>query len=242
MSSEQEEAGQEPPGPWSHVLPYFLFGVVVSLGGAQVGAMAGIALALQVLIPAAALLWFWSRGAYPELGPAGPEDEGKGNVLGDVALGLGVAVLWVAPFLLFEGLPRPDTAEGFAPTLLGSAALTLAVRLIGFALVTPFMEELFVRSFLLRFLDVFDQRADFRDVPIGRFAWRSFIGTSLWFMATHQTWEWIVALPTGILWNLWLYRRRRIGAVVLSHAVANAAIWAFVLLRAPSNPDLWIFL
>ena len=46
--------------------------------------------------------------------------------------------------------------------------------------------------------------------------------------------------PTGIALNLWLYRRRHMGSVVLAHAVANAAIFAFVVTRAsaviPSVP------
>lgn len=237
-ASNGSPEGEEAPGPWSHVLPYFAFGVVL----AAVGSFPpGVALAVQVAVPAGLLLFFYFRGAYPELGAPAPA-EGRGGPVGDVAIGLAIAALWMGPFLLFEGLPRPDVEEGFDTTVLGAAAVTLAVRFLGFALVTPFMEELFVRSFLLRFIDVFDQRADFRDLPIGVFAWRSFLGTSAWFMATHQTWEWIVALPTGILFNLWLYRRRTMSSVVLAHAVANATIFAVVVAFGPSNPGLWIFL
>jgi CAAX prenyl protease-like protein len=224
-------------GPWSHVLPYFAFGAVLALPGG--GALAAGLFGAQVAVPAALLAYFAARGAYPEL--RGPSFAG-GAWLGDVMLGLAIAALWLGPFLLFEALPRPSAEEGFEVGLLGSSAATLALRLVGFALVTPLMEELFVRSFLLRFLDVFDSDADFRSVPIGRFAWRSFLGTVVWFTVTHQTWEWIVALPTGILLNVWLYRRRRMASVVLAHAVANAAIFVFVVLRAPSHPDLWIFL
>jgi hypothetical protein len=157
-------------------------------------------------------------------------------------VGLFVAALWLAPFLAFAGLPRPGAEARFDPALLGSPTAALALRFVGFALVTPFMEEIFVRSFLLRFVDAMDGNGDFRSVPVGRFAWRSFLGTVAWFTVTHQTWEWIVALPTGIVLNLWLYRRRHLGAVVLAHAVANAAIFGFVVLRAEARPDLWIFL
>lgn len=240
--SEPATSAHPDAGPWPHVLPYLAFGLVLTVAGSA----SAPGLLAQVAVPAALLLFFAQRGDYPELArtpPGAPHpDAGRFSWLGDVALGLAIAALWLAPFLVFEGLPRPAAEGAFDHALLGSAAATLAVRFVGFALVTPFMEELFVRSFLLRFIDVFDQRADFRSLPIGRFAWRSFLGTSAWFMVTHQTWEWVVALPTGILLNLWLYRRRRLGAVVLAHAVANAAIFAFVVLLGPGRPDLWIFL
>jgi len=223
-------------GLWPYVLPYVAFGLVLSM--ADVGPKAVMAVA-QVALPAGLLLWFGWRGEFPELRAFRPCPI---EALADVAVGVGIAVLWLAPFLVFTDLARPGAEARFEPQALGGAAPTLALRLVGFAIVTPFMEELFVRSFLLRFIDVFDRQADFRDVPIGRFAWRSFLGTVLWFTVTHQSWEWIVAAPTGIVLNLWLYRRRHLGSVVLAHAAANATIFAFVVARAGANPDLWIFL
>ena len=63
--------------------------------------------------------------------------------------------------------------------------------------------------------------------------------TSIWFTFTHVDWEWIVAAPTGVLFNLWLYHRRHIGAPIVAHAAANASIWLVVVL---GPVDLWIFL
>jgi CAAX prenyl protease-like protein len=223
-------------GIWPYLLPYVAFGLVVS--AADLGPKAAMAVA-QVALPAGLLLLFAWRGEFPELRGFRPTLlEG----LADVALGLAIAAWWLAPFLLGDALPRPGPEARFDTGALGTAGPTLALRLVGFAGVTPFMEELFVRSFLLRYLDVLDGDGDFRAIPIGRFTWRSFVGTVLWFTVTHQPWEWVVAAPTGIALNLWLYRRRHLGAVVLAHAVANAAIFAFVVARASSNPDLWIFL
>lgn len=229
-------AGAGASGIASHVVPYFAFGVVLALPGEGGGAAR---LAAQVAVPLGLLVFFAGRGAYPELtGRSGS----VGARLADVGVGLGVAALWLAPFLVFADLPRPGAEARFDPEQSGIAIATLALRFVGFALVTPVMEELFVRSFLLRFIDALDGDGDFRALPVGRFAWRSFLGTVAWFTVTHQTWEWIVALPTGIVLNLWLYRRRHLGAVVRAHAVANAAIFAFVVLRADAHPDLWIFL
>jgi uncharacterized protein len=143
----------------------------------------------------------------------------------------------MGPYLLWPSLAR---GEPFDPSLLGEErrTLTLALRLAGFALVTPFVEELFVRSFLLRFAETLE-RGDFRSVPIARFAWRGFVTTVLWFTFTHAQWEWWVAFPTGIAFNLWLYARGHLMACVVAHAVANAAIWGMVVLGAGG---MWEFL
>ena len=118
---------------------------------------------------------------------------------------------------------------GYRPSP-GHEALALGIRLLGFAVFTPFFEELFVRSFLLRYADVADTGEDFRLQPIGRYRARSFLVTVVWFTFTHASWEWIVAAPTCVVLNLWLYHRGHLGAVVVAHAVANAAIGALVVL------------
>ena len=215
--------------------PYISFLALVELG-APLGARVAVPMVLLVLH-----LW---RGDYPEL-------HGYRPSWLDVGFGLALAALWLAPYVVFASLPWPAPDPGFDPEQWGSerASLALGVRLIGFAGVTPFVEELFVRSFLLRWLDVFDRGDDFREVPIGRFAWRSFVLTSLYFMGSHVYWEWWVALPTGILFNLWLYARRHLGATILAHAVTNASLWAAVVfgsgaIRGLSGGrlDPWIFL
>jgi hypothetical protein len=222
-----------PAGAAPYVAPYAVFLALVELEARLPGASAWL-FPLRVIVPGALLLGFWQRGAYSEL----RGDLGKAPQLAsDIAAGLGVALLWVGPYLVWESLPR---GEPFDPGLLGDEryGLTLALRLAGFALVTPFVEELFVRSFLLRFAETLD-RGDFRTVPIGRFAWRGFVTTVLWFTFTHAQWEWWVALPAGVAFNLWLYWRGRLMACVVAHAVANAAIWALVVL---GPMELWEFL
>jgi len=212
-----------PAGAIPYVAPYAAFLLLVELGARFPGA-AAVLLPLRVVAPAALLAWFWRQGAYPEL----RSYRASAATFADVLVGLAIAASWVAPYLLFPALER---GEPFDPAQLGAQrrALALALRLVGFALVTPFVEELFVRSFVLRFAEVF-VRGDFRSQPIARFAWRGFVVSVLWFTFSHAAWEWWVALPTGIAFNGWLYARRHLMACVIAHAVANAAIWAFVVL------------
>lgn len=209
--------------------PYWV-PMLAFLGLAEVGARApeswGLALlVLKVLLPGGALVGYAARGGYPEL----RDLRASPVLLADVAIGLLGAALWVAPFLLLPA-QRPETG-GFAPEAFGAGA-TWAwwLRGLGYAVVTPFVEELFVRSWLLRFLDVFDQRRDFRKVPIGRFRWRSFIGVTLYFVFTHQSWEWGVMAVWTLLTMAWFYHRRSLPALVLVHAVTNGALFALVAL------------
>jgi CAAX prenyl protease-like protein len=221
-----------PAGSAPYVAPYAAFLLFLELQGRVASAAAPLFVA-RVAVPALLFAWFWRRGAYPEL----RSYRADARTLLDVAVGVAIAALWVGPYLLWPSLPR---GEPFDPALLGAdeRALTLGVRLLGFALVTPFVEELFVRSFLLRFADAFE-RGDFRQEPIARFTLRSFLVTVGWFTFTHAPWEWWVALPAGIAFNAWLYWRREIGACVVAHAAANAAVWALVVL---GPLPLWEFL
>ena len=193
-------------------------------------------LALRAAVPLGLFLFFAYKSSYPELKGFRP----NGSAAGDVLVGLGVAALWMAPYIWFDGL-RPDAAEAFDPDA-GARFAMLALRLVGFALVTPFIEELLVRSFLMRSADVWDTDKSFRDVPVGYYTLRGFLFTLVWFTFTHAQWEWPVAAATGAIYNLWLYRRKHIGALILTHAVTNAAIFVTVLWAAARGADWWFFL
>ncbi|HME72870.1 MAG TPA: CAAX prenyl protease-related protein, partial [Myxococcota bacterium] len=154
-------------------------------------------------------------------------------------------------YVVFPSLPRADPQDAFNPYALGTtfAPAFVALRFAGFAAVTPFMEELFIRSFLMRYLDVFDTSEDFRDVPMARFRWRSFLGTGVAFTFSHLPWEYPVAAATGLLWNLWLYRRKHLASLVLVHAVTNASLFLLVAIASGRLHDLqghlldfWYFL
>jgi CAAX prenyl protease-like protein len=156
----------------------------------------------------------------------------------DVVFGLAIAALWVAPYLVWPSLPR---GEAFDPDAQGRALRPawLALRIAGFVLVSPLVEELFVRSFLHRVAEAWPAWQDFARLPVGHAHAAAFTVTLVWFTLSHVPWEWWVAAPTGALFNVWLYRRRRLASVWLAHATANGAIAALVLL----GPwELWEFL
>jgi CAAX prenyl protease-like protein len=224
------------------------FLVLVELSGRVPEAVHPIFLVLRVAAPLGFFVYFARRGAYPELWGASWGRFGEWAIA-DVAIGLLGAVLWTAPFLLWPAL-RPDEG-GFDTGQLGPHGewFSLTLRFVGYACVTPFVEELFVRSWLLRYVDVAETRRSFRTVPIARFSWRSFAVVTLYFVFSHAQWEWGVMLGWTVLTMGWFYLRRHLAPLVLVHAVTNAAIFAFVVAfdgyfrNAYGGPiSLWFFL
>jgi CAAX prenyl protease-like protein len=246
QTSKLPRPGRREGHGWgAYFLPYLAFMLVISIGDKLPSDLRAYLLPLRVIAPLAFLIFYYRRGHYPELRayPFGL----RGFAL-DFAVGIAGAALWMAPYLWIDSL-RPDE-PGFDPNLWGASLLPLAllVRAAGYGIVTPFMEELFVRSWLLRFADVCDKRDDFRDVPIGRFTWRSFTVVVIWFTLSHVAWERPVAIPWVVLTMLWFYHRKNLMSLVIAHAGSNLGILAFVILQsgrwldANGNPiSLWFF-
>jgi CAAX prenyl protease-like protein len=145
-----------------------------------------------------------------------------------VGLGLAVTALWVG---LDDFYPRFGTVgkrTGFDPGSIADPAGRLAfiaVRLYGLVLLVPFFEELFWRSFAIRYAVDPD---DFTRVPIGRVTPLAGVGTAVVFAMAHPV-EWLPAVLTGLAWA-WLVRRTKsLTACVVSHATANLALGIYVL-------------
>jgi CAAX prenyl protease-like protein len=138
--------------------------------------------------------------------------------------GLLVFFLWIR---MDWTLGISGTPQGFNPTLLPGRELQIVMTLFrvgGAVLVVPLMEELFWRSFLIRY--IIDK--DFQKVSLGLFSWPSFILTVVLFGTEHN---FILAgMMAGAIYNLILYRTRSIAQCVLAHAVTNLALAIYVLL------------
>jgi len=209
-------------GWWPYLAPYIGFLLTLEISRRMPEATAGVMLFVKPAVPLGLMLWFFARGAYPEL-RASRLDALRTPL--DAALGIVLAVLWMAPFVMLPAL-GPEDPEPFDPSVLGGGqeALALGVRMFGYAIVTPLFEELFIRSFVMRYADVWAERGDFRSVPLARYSLRSFITTIVVFTLGHVPWEWWVAVPWVAITNLWFYWRRDLLSVIVVHGVTNAAI------------------
>ena len=86
------------------------------------------------------------------------------------------------------------------------------------------------------------------DEPVAAFRWLSFGCCVLFFTFTHAPWEWVVAAPACVIYNLLLYARKTLWAPIVAHAVANGAIFFIVVYGSGrwtldgAPLDLWYFL
>ncbi|QEG38232.1 CAAX prenyl protease-related protein [Roseimaritima ulvae] len=204
-----------------YVAPIFAFLLLVEISSRISDRYALAMLVLRIAIPLGLIVYFRFRGAYTEL-----RLRLTSMTAVDVVVGIALAGLWIAPYVLLPQLRPEGDEHGFDPSLAGAAMipLVLSLRMLGYAVVTPLMEELFMRSFLMRYADAYDTEKDFRDLPMARFSWRSFTVVVVVFLATHMMWEWWVMLPWAVLTNLWFYFRKDLFSLVVVHAATNASI------------------
>ncbi len=164
-----------------------------------------------------ALVVFWRH--YREL------REGPSATWGDWALGLSVGVIVFVLWINLDFKPLAlSPGEGFDPRVDGRIDLGLAaVRIAGAALVVPIMEELFWRSFIMRWL----QNAKFLSVDPGSVRWKALLISSALFASEHRLW--FAGLLAGLAYG-WLYKRSgNLWVPTVSHAVTNALLGAYVL-------------
>ncbi len=146
-----------------------------------------------------------------------------GHTAISVVSGLVIFVLWIKMDWGFATLGNP---QGFTPNVIDDDSMRLfmiTTRMAGAVLVVPVMEELFWRSFLLRY--VID--SDFSKIGIGRFTWPSFLIITILFGLEHN--YYLAGMMAGAVFNILLYHTRSIAQCILSHAVANLALGVYVL-------------
>jgi CAAX prenyl protease-like protein len=140
------------------------------------------------------------------------------------AVGVVVFVLWIhldAPWMQI-GEPTASFVPVDAQGRLDGPLI--AVRWLGAALLVPVMEELFWRSFLMRWLQapVFEG-VDPRRIGIKAVALSTFV-----FMLAHPLW--LAAIVAGLAYAL-LYRRTgKLWTAVLAHGVTNGALGIWVVM------------
>jgi uncharacterized protein len=160
--------------------------------------------------------------------------------VGSVLLGVAVCALWVAPDALIPGwrdsVIFQNGITGRITTSIPEGELTplmIALRFARAALLVPVLEELFWRGWLPRWLQ--DNR--FERVPLGQYTTFAFWATAALFAAEHGPY-WEVGLLCGIIYNWWMKRTRSLGDLILTHAVTNAALSAYVILT--KNWQFWM--
>ncbi len=174
---------------------------------------------LTVVVVGALLAWWWRE--YGELsaqtGPSARE------ALLAVTVGLAVFGVWIqldAPWMQLAAPSAPFTPVDAQGQLIWPLVV---VRWMGAALLVPVMEELFWRSFLMRWFD----NATFEGVAPQRVGLRAVVLSTFVFMLAHTLW--LAAIVAGLAYA-WLYvRTGKLWVPVIAHAVTNGALGLWVI-------------
>ncbi|MCG8565300.1 MAG: CAAX prenyl protease-related protein [Desulfobacterales bacterium] len=196
-------------------LPFIVFALFTYLPG-LVGIPDTIGYPLKTLVTLGTLAYFWKTF--------------KGEIrpnwdLSSIMAGVLVYIIWVGLEGKYTHIGPPSEYNPWEITQGAGIYVLLTFRLAGAALVVPVMEELFWRSFALRFLI----RENFKKVPLGTFSWFAFIGTSVAFGLEHN--RWLPGILAGMIYALVLFQKKNLFAPILAHGVTNFFLGIHVIVR-----------
>jgi len=139
-----------------------------------------------------------------------------------VAAGVAVFVAWICLDQPWNSFPLHG---GFDPAQApqGLAAPLVALRLFALVVTVPLMEELFWRSFLLRWID----SRNFLAADPGSASPRAMFLVVALFGAEHS--QWLAGLLAGAAYTAIYVRTRNILLTTLSHAITNALLGTWIL-------------
>lgn len=218
------------PAALARCIPFLVFMALLALRGYlpdSLGVDARWIYGVQTLIVAALLAWYWRD--YGELVRQNlPESREAGTA---VVVGIAVFAIWVqldAPWM------QLGTATASFVPLDGEGRPIwplIALRLAGATLVVPLMEELFWRSFLMRWV----QHPGFERVDPQTVGVRAVVMSTFVFTLAHTLW--LAAVVAGLAYA-WLYRRTgKLWTAVIAHAVTNGLLGVWVI--ATGRWEFW---
>jgi hypothetical protein len=219
-------------GALARIVPFALFMVLLALRGSlpdDAGASVDPrwVYALGVVIVGGALWWF--RHEYGELAAQLRPD--RRELALALAVGVTVFALWITLDAPWMTIGSPTAS--FLPVD-GAGAIDwplVAVRWIGAALLVPVMEELFWRSFLMRWID----RPSFETVVPQRVSAKAVVLSTFVFTLAHTLW--LAAVVAGLAYA-WLYLRTgKLWVPIVAHAVTNGVLGVWVV--ATRNWQFW---
>lgn len=214
------------PSAIARIVPFAAFMLLLALRGAlPEDGSAGIdprwVYGVTVVVVGALLAWWWRE--YAELSSRQVLPNWRETVL---AVLVGIVVFWLWTRLDEPWMRLGEPSAGFRPLDAdGNIEWALvAVRAAGAALLVPVMEELFWRSFLMRWIEAAPfERVDPRTVGLKAIVLSTFV-----FMLAHTLW--LAAIVAGLAYA-WLYRYTgKLWTAVIAHAVTNAMLAGWVVL------------
>jgi len=174
---------------------------------------------IKIVLVTLAILWLWKN--FTELSM--PVRARWIDWLTGIFTGVFVFVLWIN---LDQSWATVGVSKGYNPINPVSGQIDWAlvtIRIFGASIIVPVMEELFWRSFLLRW----QMHSRFLDVNPANAGARAFLVTAVLFASEHNLL--LAGLIAGVAYS-WLYMRtRNLWIPIVSHAVTNGLLGFWVL-------------
>jgi CAAX prenyl protease-like protein len=121
-------------------------------------------------------------------------------------------------------------SDGFDPSVFehpGAWWTVVLLRFLRAVVVVAFVEEIFWRGFVMRF--VHDWDGDFWKQPFGRASWLTWAATTGLFVLAHASQDRAAALIYGTLTWLLCVWSKNLGACVVMHATANLIMGLYIM-------------
>jgi len=175
--------------------------------------------AVTVLAVGALLAWYWRE--YGELVRQTLPSWAETALA--VVVGLVVFALWIRLDAKWMQLSEPTAA--FVPIDANGQLVwpLVVVRWIGASLIVPVMEELFWRSFLMRWI----RSPQFETVLPQQVGLKAIVLTTFVFTLAHTLW--LAAVIAGLAYALLYVRTGKLWVPVIAHAVTNGALGVWVV-------------
>jgi CAAX prenyl protease-like protein len=181
--------------------------------------------AIKSGLAALALIWLW-----PQYGELKKLPRGLAVWLLAVATGIIIFLLWINLTESWAMLGQmgkgfdPRKQDGQIDWLLGG------IRLAGSAVVVPIIEELFWRSFIMRWID----NPDFLSLDPGRVSHKGLFVSSALFAIEHT--QWFAGFLAGFAYG-WLYKKTgNLWLSIVAHAITNGILGIWII-----NTGNWRF-
>lgn len=150
-----------------------------------------------------------------------------------IAIGVAVFFIWIGPDALIPGYRQfwlfNNSLTGKASTITEAAksdVVALFFRSLRAIVLVPIIEELFWRAWGLRWVA---DESNFESMPLGTYTTQSFWIIAGLFAVQHGPY-WEVGLICGIIYNWWMGKTKSLGDLILTHAVTNGVLCAYVVL------------
>lgn len=172
---------------------------------------------IRIGVVSALLIYFWRDYIELKSKPV-PADFLYAAIAGGI-----VFMIWIFPYPDWLGGGDQSLFNPYAGESDLSAWFWASMRLTGAALIVPVMEELFWRSYVMRWFD----KADFLSVSPARVSGYAYVGSACLFALEHHLW--LAGLIAGLVYGELYKTYKNLWVPIAAHAVTNGLLGGWVL-------------